>query len=249
MWKYVRIGCFAWLEFIYDYMFIVLPNLLLMRILPLSYRYRTLRQAVRRLAKFLRLDFYITNANLVDQQQKYFIVTNHHSALDPFLAIYLFENPLRFLGKNESRKMPIFGDATASIDTLFINRKSVRSQLDTLRFMQTEIAAGKTHWLVYPEATRNKQFSQPLLPFKAGAFKQAMEANAIILPLVTYGFFRPLDPKLNWKRYPIQIEYLPPITPAMYAGKTTIEFSDMVQARMQAVSDKMFLHDQSLKGS
>jgi 1-acyl-sn-glycerol-3-phosphate acyltransferase len=161
----------------------------------------------------------------------------------------LFENPLRFLGKNESRKMPIFGDATASIDTLFINRKSVRSQLDTLRFMQTEIAAGKTHWLVYPEATRNKQFSQPLLPFKAGAFKQAMEANAIILPLVTYGFFRPLDPKLNWKRYPIQIEYLPPITPAMYAGKTTIEFSDMVQARMQAVSDKMFLHDQSLKGS
>jgi 1-acyl-sn-glycerol-3-phosphate acyltransferase len=248
MWKYLRIVTFAWLEFIYDYLFVVIPNLLLKRLLSLPYRYRELRKAIHRLIKYLRLDLHITNANLVDPTQRYFIVTNHHSVLDPFLAIYLFEHPVRFLAKNESRKMLFFGDATASIDTLFINRKSVRSQLDTLALMQQAMTEKQTHWLVYPEATRNKQYSQPLLPFKAGAFKQAMEAKATILPMVTYGFFRPLDPKLNWKRYPIQVEFLSPITPDKYEGKSTVEVSDMVQVQMQVVSDKMFLQDQILRG-
>jgi hypothetical protein len=66
-----------------------------------------------------------------------------------------------------------------------------------------------------------------------------MEAKATILPMVTFGFFRPLDPKLNWKHYPVQVDFLPVITPEMYAGKSTVELAAEVQAMMQTVSDKM----------
>jgi 1-acyl-sn-glycerol-3-phosphate acyltransferase len=249
MKKYLRIVFLAAFEFLFTYFFIILPNLVFRKHWSLKHRYTTLRGAVRRLHKFLRLKLYVTNIELLDNPEKYFIVCNHHSMIDPFLVIYLFKDPVRFLAKKEVRRLLIFGDATASIDALFINRKSIKSQINVLRTMKESLIQKDSHWLVFPEGTRNKQKSQPLLPFKAGTFKQAMETNATIVPLVTYGFFRPLDPKINWKSYPIQIELLSPITPEMYQGKTSFQLAEDVQQLMQAKSDEMVEKDKTLRGS
>jgi 1-acyl-sn-glycerol-3-phosphate acyltransferase len=248
MRKYLRIVIFAGFEFVFDYFFIILPNVLFKRWIPLSHRYKTLRGAVRRLYHYLRLKMYITNIDRMKPGQTYYIVSNHHSMLDPFLAIYLIKDPIRFLAKKEVRHLLIFGDATASIDALFINRKSIKSQIGTLNIMKKSLEEKETHWLVFPEATRNKQFSNPLLPFKAGTFKQAMQTNATILPMVTFGFFRPLNPKLNWKSYPIQVDFLEPITPDMYQGKSTIQIAEEVQARMQEASDRLRKLDETYRG-
>jgi 1-acyl-sn-glycerol-3-phosphate acyltransferase len=158
----------------------------------------------------------------------------------------LFEHPVRFISKKEVRKMFLFGDAAASIDGMFINRKSVRSQIKKLNEMKESLIRKETHWLVFPEGTRNRQYSNPLIPFKAGTFKQAMEAKATILPMVTYGFFRPLDRKLNWKKYPVQVDFLPKITYEQYQGKTTIAFAEEIQQMMQVRSDKMIELDKTL---
>ena len=82
--------------------------------------------------------------------------------------------------------------------------------------------------------------------FKPGTFKQAMEAKATILPMVTYGFFRPLDPKLDWKKYPVQVDFLPPITYEQYQGKNTIVMAEELQTMMQERSDKMIALDKTL---
>jgi hypothetical protein len=64
--------------------------------------------------------------------------------------------------------------------------------------------------------------------------------------MVTYGFFRPLDPKLNWKKYPVQIDFLPKITYEQYQGKTTIAIAEEIQKMMQLRSDKMVELDKTL---
>lgn len=248
MFKYLRLGLRLLLELFVGYLFVVLPNVIWKKRIPLSVRYTRLRKVIHRLYRALRIRLYLENPEVTKEKGPYFIVCNHHSMLDPFLLIYLFEHPVRFISKREVRKMPIFGDATASIDALFINRKSVRSQLDKLEIMKQSLIKRDSHWLAFPEATRNPQFSHPMLPFKAGTFKQAMEAKATILPMVTYGFFRPLDKKINWKTYPVQVDFLPKITPEMYAGKSTVEVADWIRTMMQERSDKMRLRDASLTG-
>jgi 1-acyl-sn-glycerol-3-phosphate acyltransferase len=249
MKKYLRIVFLAGIEFIFTYFFIIVPNLLFRKHWSLKHRYTTLRGAVRRLHRFLRLKLYVTNIDVLKGPEKYFIVCNHHSMIDPFLVIYLFKDPVRFLAKKEVRHQLIFGDASASIDVLFIDRKSIKSQIQVLRSMKESLISKDSHWLVFPEGTRNRQKSQPLLPFKAGTFKQAIETNATILPLVTYGFFRPLDPKINWKSYPIQVELLAPITPEMYQGKTSFQLAEDVQQLMQLKTEEMVEKDKTLRGS
>jgi hypothetical protein len=73
-----------------------------------------------------------------------------------------------------------------------------------------------------------------------------MEAKATILPMVTYGFFRPLDPKIDWKKYPVQVDFLPKITYEQYKGKSTIDFAEEIQKMMQLRSDKMIELDKTL---
>jgi 1-acyl-sn-glycerol-3-phosphate acyltransferase len=246
MFKYLRLGFRLLLELFGGYLWVILPNVWFRKRIDLATRYHGLRRVIQRLYGALRIQLYITNPEVAKQKGPYFIVCNHHSTIDPFLLIYLFEHPVRFIAKKEVRKMFLFGDATASIDGLFINRKNVRSQLKKLNVMKQSLIQKESHWLAFPEATRNRQYSNPLLPFKAGTFKQAMEAKATILPMVTYGFFRPLDPKLDWKKYPVQVEFLPLVTPEMYEWKSTLEISEKIRALMQVKSDRLRIKDATL---
>lgn len=246
MLKYFRIGMRLIFELFVGYLLVILPNLWFRKTIPLAKRYRRLRQIIRGLYPTLRIQLYLTHGEVTKEKGPFFIVCNHHSTLDPFLLIYLFEHPVRFVAKKQVRKMFLFGDATAMIDGVFINRKSVRSQITKLNEMKESLIRQETHWLAFPEGTRNRQYSNPLMPFKAGTFKQAMEAKATILPMVTYGFFRPLDFKLNWKKYPVQVDFLPPITYEQYQGKSTIDMAEEMQKMMQERSDKMIALDHTL---
>ena len=246
MFKYLRIGFRLFIELFIGYLWVILPNLWFRKRIDLNTRYRQLRKIVRRLYPTLHAQLYLSHGEVTKEKGPFFIVCNHHSTIDPFLLIYLFEHPVRFISKKEVRKMFLFGDATASIDGMFINRKSVRSQINKLNEMKESLIRKDTHWLVFPEGTRNRQYSNPLLPFKAGSFKQAMEAKATILPMVTYGFFRPLDFKLSWKKYPVQVDFLPKITHEDYQGKTTIALAEEIREMMQIRSDKMIELDKTL---
>ncbi len=246
MFKYLRIGLRLIAEFFMGYLWVILPNVWFRKRIPLAKRYHQLRTIIHRLYPALRAQLYITHGEVTKEKGPFFIVCNHHSTLDPFLLIYLFEHPVRFVAKKEVRRMFLFGDASASIDAVFINRKSVRSQITKLNEMKESLIRQETHWLAFPEGTRNRQYSNPLMTFKAGTFKQAMEAKATILPMVTYGFFRPLDPKLAWKKYPVQVDFLPPITYEQYQGKTTIVLAEELQKMMQERSDKMMTLDKTL---
>jgi hypothetical protein len=65
--------------------------------------------------------------------------------------------------------------------------------------------------------------------------------------MVTYGFQRVLDKRLRWKIFPVQIEFLDPITPDMYEGKSTREVTEMVQQRMQIASDALVVKDKAYR--
>lgn len=242
MWTFIKLIFLASL----CYFPLVLPNVLRRKSHSLEFRYRHLRKAVKFIFPALKIDFHIDHPEMLATKDPFLIVSNHHSYLDPFLMIYLMDHPVRFVAKKEIRKYPIFGDATASIDALFLDRKNIRSQIKTLHMMKESMERKETRWVIYPEGTRNKTYSNPMLPFKAGSFKHALDTNTTILPMVAYGFHRPLNPKLHFKRYPVQIDFLDPITPEMVKGKTSQEVATMVHDLIQKRSHEMIEKDQEL---
>lgn len=243
MLKYLRIGFALFIEFFTGFLWVIIPNIFLKRHRSLKSRYRGLRTIIFRLSKVLRMEVIINGFDFNHHPGPYFIVATHQSMLDPFLMIYLFSQPIRFIAKKEARRLPMFGEATASIDTIYIDRKDVRSQVRSLKLMRESLIRQENNWLAFPEGTRNKNQQGQLLEFKAGTFKQAMEAKATILPLVTFGCSRPLNPHLKWRKYPIQVTALNPIPYSDYAGLSTIEFAKQIQSAMQVQSDKMLICD------
>lgn len=239
MWKLIRLGP----RLIIAYVFFIFPAIAFKRWTSPAYRYRMVRRAVNLVLPLLHIDLYIDHPEYLNTKEPYLIVSNHHGMLDPYLMIHLMRQPLSFVSKKEVRSFPIFGDATSAIDSIFIDRKDIRSQVRALIKMKASLVKKETRWVIYPEGTRNKQLSQPLLPFKAGSFKHAMDTQTTILPMVAFGFHRPINTKIHMKRYPVQIDFLPPITPAMYVGKTTQEVADMIQEQMQLRSLAMIEKD------
>jgi 1-acyl-sn-glycerol-3-phosphate acyltransferase len=242
MWKIIRLMP----TLIVAYLFLIFPAIAFKRWTTSAYRYRMIRRAVNLVFPMLHIDLNVDHPEYLKTKEPYLIVSNHHGMLDPYLTIHLMEQPLRFVSKKDVRYFPIFGDATAAIDAIFIDRKDIRSQVRAFIKMKESLARKETRWVIYPEGTRNKQLSQPMLPFKPGSFKHAMDTQTTILPMVAFGFHRPIDTHIHMRRYPVQVDFLPPITPAMYVGKTTQEVADMIQAQMQSRSLPMIEKDKVL---
>ena len=242
MWKFLKLP----LHLIYVYWRYVLPAYLGRHRMPIEKRYRMIRKATQVIFPVLNIDLTVSDPSKLTAKDSRLIISNHHGMLDPFLMVYLMEHPIRFVSKIEVKKFPIFGKATIAIDAIFIDRRDVRSQVKILETMKTAMLTKHERWVIYPEGTRNKQYSQPMLPFKAGSFKHAMEANMTILPLVAYGFHRPIHPRIHLKRYPVQIDFLPEMTPAMYQGKSTQEVADILTNQYQVKSNQLIEQDTKL---
>ena len=62
---------------------------------------------------------------------------------------------------------------------------------------------------IFPEGTRSKR--EGLVAFKSGCFRLAVEANAIILPIVTRGSDEAWEHRKNCKHSPVNVKILEPI--------------------------------------
>lgn len=245
MWKYLRILWFVGLPILWSYVTFILPHLWFRKKIPLSVRYAKLQRLVQLILKALRLDLIITHPEFRSEQGPYYFVSDHTSMLDPFLFVYLMQYPTRFIAKKQLQHQFILGQSTDSIDAVFIDRDDVRQAAKALQVVKASLMQKDTHWVIYPEGTRNRHpETTPMQEFKAGSFKMAMDAKATIVLVPMYGTHRPLKFSLDWKRYPVQIDFLTKITPEMYEGKSTQEVASMAYHLMQQRLDEMKRFDE-----
>ena len=123
--------------------------------------------------------------NLSSTPGPFVVVMNHQSQLDIPLVVYSIPLQLRFVGKKELSKIPVFGQAVRRMGHLFIDRYDgdlARTALDHAgeRMVQTGVS-----FVIAPEGTRSPDGK--LLPFKKGAFVIAIQAGLPVLPVTIRG--------------------------------------------------------------
>lgn len=123
------------------------------------------------------------NKKVVDRKKSYIFVINHTSFLDAPAIPIAIPSPLVALGKKELAKIPFFGWITGRW-AIWVDRSNPESRREGSERLK-QVLNGGTSVLVAPEGTRNNT-DEPLLPFRYGPFRLAIESQIPILPFIIH---------------------------------------------------------------
>lgn len=113
-------------------------------------------------------------------------VANHLSFVDIWVLLVALPGSLRFVGKRELFRIPIFGTALRVSGQIPIDRQDRRSAVASFDTAGRLLRAGHSA-VVFPEGTRSRDGS--LQPFKKGAFVLAIATQHPVVPVVVVGTF------------------------------------------------------------
>lgn len=131
------------------------------------------------LIQLLRVRLHVTGRELLPTE-KFLLVGNHRSALDPILEMGVFRKyHIGFVAKQELFSIPIIGKLMHQCFCIPLDRGSLRDGLQMMRQAAETIESQTASMGIYPEGTRGK--GPGLLPFKSGAFKIAEKAKCPIV--------------------------------------------------------------------
>ncbi len=168
----------------------------------------------------------------LEARQPCIYVANHQSGIDMATFGTLYPHRTVVVGKKELLWIPFFGLYFKAAGNIIINRQKRVSAIAGLMSAVEEIKRRRVSVWIFPEGTRNTT-SEPLLPFKKGAFYMALQARVPVVPIVSSS----LDEIINWKekRFKpgnVRVKVLPPVETSEFGAQETDRLSNLVRAQM-----------------
>ncbi len=140
----------------------------------------------RLVARWVAHNFRLSKATLVGEGlehvvvgQPYVLLSNHRSLLDIPSVVGTFPNRVRFVAKQELRRVPAFGRAMEVSGIVFVDRGNRERAIAQLKAAAPLIKGGTSLWIA-AEGTRSRDGS--LGTFKKGGFHTALDLGVPILP-------------------------------------------------------------------
>ncbi|WP_255489421.1 1-acyl-sn-glycerol-3-phosphate acyltransferase [Dysgonomonas sp. 216] len=122
----------------------------------------------------------------LDKNTSYVFTPNHQGAFDIFLIYgYLGQN-IKWVQKQELRKIPFVGKASEIAGHIFVNQSSLKSMKETITKAEQELKKGDSI-TIFPEGSRTKDGTMGR--FKKGAFIIAQQMQLPVVPLTLNGPF------------------------------------------------------------
>lgn len=128
---------------------------------------------------------------MINPGKTYVFISNHKSILDIPLFALACNNTFRFLSKAELTRIPVLGYIIKNL-YITVNRSDSSDRSLSIKKMKQSLDEGISVFLC-PEGTRN-QTREPLLPFKDGAFRLAIESGTPLAILTIFNSEKLLDP-------------------------------------------------------
>lgn len=161
----------------------------------------------------------VTGREHLEPDQSYIVVANHLSHVDIYVLYGKLGMDLRWVMKQELRRVPVIGVCSAGLGHIFVNRENRQEALGALRDARTRLAADGASVMFFPEGTRSRDGL--LRGFKKGAFMMAKDMNLPLLPITLRGTDAILPPH-TLDLLPGQIEVIihRPIGVEQVSGRT-----------------------------
>ncbi|MDL2303265.1 1-acyl-sn-glycerol-3-phosphate acyltransferase, partial [Dysgonomonas sp. OttesenSCG-928-D17] len=125
----------------------------------------------------------VRHANL-DPDKSYVFIPNHQSAYDIFLIYGYLNQNIKWVQKQELRKIPFVGKASEIAGHVFVDQSNLKSMKDTIAKAEAQLGEGAS-MVIFPEGARTK--TGKMGRFKRGAFIIAKEMNLPVVPVTVNG--------------------------------------------------------------
>jgi len=134
----------------------------------------------------------VTGLEHLEPGQSYVVVANHLSHVDIYVLYGHLGMDLRWVMKQELRRVPVIGVCSAGLGHVFVDRGNRQAALDSLQEARTRLAADGASVIFFPEGTRSRDGL--MHEFKKGAFMMAKDMNLPLLPVTLRGTDAVLPP-------------------------------------------------------
>jgi 1-acyl-sn-glycerol-3-phosphate acyltransferase len=120
----------------------------------------------------------------LDPRRTYVVLSNHQSLFDVWVLIAHLPLQLRWVIKNEIRRMPVFGYALERMGHIYVDRDRGSSVVEGIEKAVKRVKGG-TSVVLFPEGTRSEDGR--LGKFRRGGFVLAQKTGYPILPITING--------------------------------------------------------------
>lgn len=160
----------------------------------------------------------------------YVVVANHQSFLDIF-ALSNLPREMKWVAKRSLFRIPWVGWCFTMVGDIPVDRGEASSALDVLARARGYLERGMSV-MMFPEGTRSRDGK--LLPFKAGAFKLAVDAGVPVLPIAITGTAQGMPRGSPWVRPSrIRIQILDPVPITGRGDRDVVRLRNEVRARIE----------------
>jgi 1-acyl-sn-glycerol-3-phosphate acyltransferase len=190
----------------------------------------------RGLARMMGWRAEVENRERLEMFRPCVIVANHQSILDVVTFGSVFPRRTVSAGKREIGRIPVFGWFYRLSGNLIIDRGDARQAHGSLEKAAEAMRSEKIAVWFMPEGHRNS--GAELLPFKSGAFRLAIAAQAPIIPIVAEPLTVVADTERRLaRRGRLRMRVLEPVPTEGLTVKDVPPLVFSVRASMQAALD------------
>jgi 1-acyl-sn-glycerol-3-phosphate acyltransferase len=166
----------------------------------------------------------------VDRNEPYVVMVNHSSHLDVWAIFCGLPLQIRWVMKQELRKVPIFGLACERMGHIYVQRGNSAQAKRSMQLAARRVANGASV-VFFPEGTRSQDGT--LQRFKKGGFRLAIESGVPILPVTISGTREMLPAGRNWAK-PGRI-WMVIGDPIPTTGKTLADMEELMEKTRAAI--------------
>ncbi|KAF9415378.1 hypothetical protein HW555_006968 [Spodoptera exigua] len=137
-------------------------------------------QIVKHVTKVIEVKWLLRNGKVLAEDRGAVVVSNHQSSIDilGMFNIWHVADKVAAIARKEIFYVWPFGLAAYLAGVVFIDRNNSKDAYKQLKITSEVMIKNKTKIWLFPEGTRNKDFTK-LLPFKKGAFNIAVAAQCL----------------------------------------------------------------------
>lgn len=170
----------------------------------------------------------VTNHEGIAANKPAIYVSNHTSALDAFVGIWLCPYGACGVFKKEIVRVPFFGWLAYLSGHLLIDRFNKDRAVELLRDTAVFVKKHRLGIWILPEGTRSKDGR--LLPFKKGFVHLAIASGFNVVPVILHGAYKNWEKGTFFRFVPmtLDVEVLPPIDTSKWTEETAGEHAQQV---------------------
>lgn len=167
-------------------------------------------------------------------QGPYLFICNHQSMFDGFMIGTALPYHFSAVGKKEAFSIPIFGLIIKRLGIISIDRKNHDNSMAGISEAVKKIKSG-IPVIIFPEGTRTKDGL--VASFKKGAFRLALDSQAIIVPVGISGSYN-CQPAGSWLIRPgvLKINFGQSISYDDYQNLSVVQLSDLIREQVIELS-------------